>query len=101
MNHELSRRRFLRGLGISLGLPFLESIAPIGKALAATASKAASTHSGGPLRMACLYVPHGVNVARWKPTGEGADYQLGETRAPLAGVRSRDSCHSPGRKGVG
>src|SRR5882757_4411327 len=87
MNHQLSRRRFLRGLGISLGLPFLESVAPLGKALAASASKAATTHSGSPLRMACLYVPNGVNVARWLPTGEGSDYQLGETMAPLAGVK--------------
>jgi Protein of unknown function (DUF1552) len=87
MNHELSRRRFLRGLGISLGLPFLESIAPLTKAIAAPASKVARTHSGGPLRMACLYVPNGVNLAKWKPTGEGTDYQLGETMAPLASVK--------------
>ncbi|HYR58605.1 MAG TPA: DUF1552 domain-containing protein [Chthoniobacteraceae bacterium] len=87
MNSQLTRRRFLRGLGIGIGLPFLESIAPLGKALAATASKAATTHSGGPLRMAFLYVPNGVNVARWKPNGEGADYQLGETMAPLAGLK--------------
>ena len=87
MNPQLSRRRFLRGLGISLGLPFLESVAPLREAIAATASKAATTHSGGPLRMACLYVPNGVNLARWQATGEGSGYQLGETMAPLAGLK--------------
>ena len=87
MKTTLSRRRFLLGLGISLGLPFLESLAPVSQVLAATASKAATTHSGGPLRLACLYVPNGVNVARWQPTGEGADYQLGETMTPLAGLK--------------
>lgn len=89
MNYELSRRRFLRGLGISLGLPFLESVAPLGKALAAATPKTAVTHSGAPLRMACLYVPNGVNVARWMPKGEGTDYQLSETMAPLAGLKDQ------------
>ncbi len=83
----LTRRGFLRGLGVTVGLPLLESIAPISKALAGPAVKAATTHSGSPLRMAYLYVPNGVNVARWKPIGEGADYQLSETMAPLAGVK--------------
>ena len=58
------------------------------KVLAAAAGpRMAVTHSGAPLRTAFLYVPNGVNVARWKPTGEGADYQLGETLAPLAGLK--------------
>jgi hypothetical protein len=87
MNSPLSRRRFLRGLGLGVGLPFLEALAPFGQALAAAAPKAALTHSGRPLRMAFLYVPNGVNVARWKPTGEGADYQLSETMKPLAGLK--------------
>src|SRR6266853_6517240 len=86
-HHSLTRRRFLRGLGIGIGLPFLESIAPLGKSLATGASKAATTHSGGPLRMAFLYVPNGVNVARWKPIGEGPNYQLGPTMAPLAELK--------------
>ncbi|MEA3208426.1 MAG: hypothetical protein QOE70_1483 [Chthoniobacter sp.] len=85
--NPLSRRHFLRGLGISLGLPFLESVTPLGKAMAAATPQAALTHTGAPLRMAFLYVPNGVNVGRWRPTGEGADYQLGETMAPLAGLK--------------
>jgi uncharacterized protein DUF1552 len=87
MNTNLTRRHFLRGLGITLSLPVFESIAPLGKALATTAPKLAVTHDGTPMRMAFLYVPNGVNVARWKPVGEGADYQLGETMAPLAGLK--------------
>ncbi len=87
MKSALSRRRFLRGLGVSIGLPVLESMAPLNKALAATAPKTAVAHDGAPLRTAFLYVPNGVNVAQWKPIGEGADYQLGETLAPLAGVK--------------
>ena len=86
-HRTVTRRRFLRGLGIGLGLPFLESAMPLGSALAASVPKAATTHSGAPLRMAFLYVPNGVNVARWRPAGEGAGFQLGETMQPLAGLK--------------
>jgi hypothetical protein len=85
----LPRRRFLRGLGISLALPALESLLPTARALAAAtkAPKLATTLAGNPLRMAFLYVPNGVNVARWRPIGEGQDYQLGETMKPLEGLK--------------
>jgi len=83
-----TRRHFLRGLGVCMGLPFLESLSPMGRALAASAApRKAITHSGAPLRTVFLYVPNGVNVARWQPTGEGEDYQLGETLAPLSGLK--------------
>jgi hypothetical protein len=87
MKPQLTRRHFLRGVGITLGLPFLEFISPLSKALAAATPKIAVAHDGAPLRTAFLYVPNGVNVAKWKPVGDGADYQLSETMAPLAGVK--------------
>ena len=89
MKSALSRRRFLRGLGIGIGLPVLESMMPLNRALAAAAPKVAVAHDGAPLRTAFLYVPNGVNVAKWKPIGEGAEYQLGETMAPLAGLKDQ------------
>jgi len=86
---NLDRRRFLRGLGVSLGLPFLESVAPLQKVLAAASpAKLALTKDGRPMRMAFLYVPNGVNLARWRPTGQGADYQLGPSLEPLAGFKN-------------
>ena len=66
-SHQLSRRKLLRGLGTMMSLPFLETFA--GKAKAAAAARA-------PLRAAWLYVPNGVNVDEWFPTGEGTGYQL-------------------------
>ncbi len=88
----LPRRRFLRGLGLSIALPALESLMPAARALAASAApKLATTHAGHPLRMAFVYVPNGVNVARWRPIGEGSDYQLGETMKPLEGLKQHFS----------
>ena len=76
---DISRRRFLRGLGTVIALPMFESIS--GPAVAASGS------GGFPLRMGFVYVPNGVNTALWDPKGEGAGYELSPTLKPLAGVR--------------
>ena len=83
----LSRRRFLRGLGIAMGVPAFESLGPVLAKSSGASPRLATTASGAPLRMAYLYIPNGVNTARWKPTGVGADYEAAETFAPLAAHR--------------
>ena len=91
MSHEflqVNRRHFLRGLGVCLALPALDSIVPVRAFGATAASPLATTSTGAPLRMAFLYVPNGVNKKMWKPTGTGADYQLGPSLEPLAPHRS-------------
>jgi hypothetical protein len=69
--HQLSRRKVLRGLGTFLTLPFLESVG--------TRAFAAQAAAKSPLRAAWLYIPNGVNVHQWYPTGEGRDYELSPT----------------------
>lgn len=78
---HLSRRTVLRGLGISLGLPLLEAMAPT------NVSASESTSSSIPLRTAFLYVPNGVNVDQWRPSGDEKDFKLGPTLAPLEPFR--------------
>lgn len=46
------------------------------------------TATGAPLRMGFVYIPNGVNVEKWTPKGEGADYQIGETLKPIAGFKN-------------
>ncbi len=85
MNQDLSRRRFLRGLGTLIALPAMESLAP-------TRAFAASTKSGlvsqFPLRMAFIYSPNGRNMAEWTPAKVGADYELSRSLKPLESVKS-------------
>lgn len=71
--HQMSRRHVLRGLGTMMSLPFLESLG--GKAFAAAAKAPAKA----PMRAAWLYIPNGVNVKQWFPTGEGTSYELSPT----------------------
>ncbi len=88
----VGRRTFLRGLGVCVGLPMLESLAPPLRAFAAAADPAARlamTASGMPLRMGFIAFANGSNYEKWLPTGEGRDYQLNETFEPAAGVRDR------------
>lgn len=72
----------LRGVGVGLGLPWLEAMVP------ATAL-AASKLPAPPVRMAMLYMPNGVNVPAWTPQGVGRDFQLSPTLEPLAEFKDR------------
>ncbi|MBI5766234.1 MAG: DUF1552 domain-containing protein [Verrucomicrobia bacterium] len=83
----LSRRQFLRGVGVCLSLPVFESaLSPVLKA--APGAGPATTASGAPLRMAFVYFPNGAHQANWWPTGEGSAFELGATMQPLAPLKS-------------
>ena len=76
--HKLNRRSFLRGLGVCVALPTLESILPSASALAASPTALATTATGMPLRTAFIAFANGSNYQRWAPKGEGRDYELNE-----------------------
>jgi len=87
----LNRRRFLRGLGVCLALPAMESIVPPG-ILAADAEAGAlraTTAGGAPLRTAFVYFPNGAIPASWLPSGQGKDYALNKTMEPLAALKDK------------
>jgi hypothetical protein len=79
---HLSRRTVLRGAGIALGLPFLESMLPAGVRSAAAA--------GAPrTRLACIYIPHGCVMDQWRPTATGRSFELTSTLQSLEPFRDR------------
>src|SRR5687768_9996615 len=82
MAEVISRRTVLRGVGVTMFLPFLEAMQPV----AASASPA--KNGKAPVRMAVLYMPNGVNPHAWTPSGVGSDFQLSEILAPLSGLKS-------------
>ena len=90
---DFSRRSFLRGLGIAMALPALESVLPrVGRAAAApeAAGLAATTSTGAPLRTAFLYFPNGAIPGAWWPAaGGGKDFALNRTMAPLQPVKDK------------
>ena len=77
-NSKLSRRTVLRGLGVSLALPWLEATSTIAKAAVVAPS---------PTRMAFIFVPNGVVMNNWVPKTEGYGFELSPTLQPLAPVQ--------------
>ena len=75
----LSRRTMLRGLGVSLALPLLESMGTS----RLFAGEAAAAPAATPVRMAFMYVPNGIHMQTWTPAAEGAGYELPWTLEPL------------------
>ncbi len=82
ITHPLSRRTFLRGLGVSMALPWLESVPVWGDA--------PKDHSSEPpVRFACLFSGNGYHSKEWWAKGEGAQMELGKVLDPLLPFREK------------
>jgi len=79
---HLPRRTFLRGAGVAIALPLLDSMIPAHSALAGTAASPRS-------RLACIYVPHGATMDKWTPVKEGSGFEFTEILQPLEKYRDR------------
>lgn len=85
---HLSRRTVLRGLGVSIALPLLDSMVPAQTPISKTAA------SPRP-RLACLEMVHGAagstidgsNKHYWSPAKEGSDFEISQTLKPLEAFR--------------
>ncbi|GIW90191.1 MAG: hypothetical protein KatS3mg109_0623 [Pirellulaceae bacterium] len=79
--NRIPRRTFLKGVGLSVGLPMLDAMSA-GRLLAGSAS------SKPPVRMAFVFFPNGCIMPAWRPAEEGADYRMPETLEVLSHLRS-------------
>src|SRR5215210_6668094 len=77
---HLDRRTFLRGIGVTLALPLLDSMIPARTMLAQTAAKATP-------RLGFVYVPHGAIMDKWTPATEGAGFEFTPILKPLEPFR--------------
>ena len=80
-SREVSRRWFLRGTGVVMALPWLESVPVWGAEPMAAA--------GAPKRLAILFMANGVNPDLWWAKGSGADMELGPSLAPLEPLKGK------------
>jgi hypothetical protein len=85
MNSDhLSRRTFLRGLGVSMALPWMESTTVWGD------RRSGDANSGqAPTRMAILFAGCGFHSQQWWAKGQGDSMQLGKVLHPLREFRDR------------
>ena len=84
MKHDISRRTMLRGLGVTMALPWMESVRVWGDT-----KKMVKQASEVPTRMAILFAGCGFHTKEWWAKGEGKDMQLGKVLAPLNDFREK------------
>jgi hypothetical protein len=99
---HMPRRTFLRGLGATIALPLLDSMVPALTALSRTAAAPVR-------RLGIFYVPNGMAMKYWMPTGEGSAFELPRTlqslvpykdqMVVLSGLASRCAFPQPGEGG--
>jgi hypothetical protein len=82
LNRSLPRRTVLRGLGTTIGLPFLEAMVPALSRRAQAAVK--PVH-----RFQAFYVPNGMAMEYWSPKGEGTGFELSPILEPLSPFRNQ------------
>ncbi len=78
----LSRRTLLRGMGVSMALPLLDSMIPAQTALKNTAANPRP-------RVGFVYVPHGAIMDKWTPAKEGSGFEFTPILKPLEPFRDR------------
>jgi hypothetical protein len=84
MNPKLSRRTMLRGLGVSMALPWMESLTAFGEPAVAGAAAAEP-----PLRLAVLFAGNGFHSKEWWAEGVGSDMKFGKVLEPVADFREK------------
>ncbi len=77
----ISRRTLLKGVGVSMALPWLNAMAPL-----QTLAKD-SARGGRPNRFAALFMPNGALMRDWTPKGTGRDFELPDTLSPLGSFK--------------
>src|SRR5216117_1034002 len=82
--HQLTRRTFLRGLGVTMALPWFESLPVWGDE--PPSNKRASE---APVRLAVLFAGNGFHSKEWWAKGEGKKMELGKVLLPLQDFREK------------
>src|SRR4051794_28932790 len=79
-DRKISRRVLLRGLGVTVALPWLESV---------RAPAAAPAAKKAPQRFACLFIGDGISPPHWWAKGQGPAMELGPGLAALAPFKEK------------
>jgi hypothetical protein len=82
--NKMTRRTFLAGIGVTMGLPWLESLPFLG-----SQSSPGTAAAAPPKRFACLFMGNGISPNNWSAQGSGADMQLSRSLEPLASLRPK------------
>lgn len=82
--NDFSRRMFLRGVGVSMALPWLESVKVFGEL-----PEAGGADGEAPLRFGVLFSGNGFHRDQWWAKGRGSDLEFGRVLEPLNDLREK------------
>lgn len=85
MRHHYSRRKLLRGAGVSMALPWMESLTVWGDE---TVPKS-EPGSHAPVRVAVLFSGSGFHAGHWWAKGNSSEMELGPVLEPLNDFREK------------
>jgi hypothetical protein len=78
----------LRGAGVTMALPWLESLHGFGTRVAA-ADTASGDGPKAPLRFAVMFMGNGISPPHWSAKGSGADLELSKSLTPLEPLKGK------------
>ncbi|MFP6855777.1 MAG: DUF1552 domain-containing protein [Roseibacillus sp.] len=81
---DLTRRTMLRGLGVTMALPWLESLPAF-----ADAPKPKSPGADAPLRLGVLFAGNGFHKGEFWAKGAGKEMEFGKVLSPIAQHREK------------
>ena len=84
--HRFSRRTLLRGTGVTMALPWMESLRVWGDEQGSPSSRGASQ---APVRLAVLFSGNGFHAGHWWAKGVGSQMELGPVLEPLTDFREK------------
>ena len=90
-SRAFTRRTMLKGVGVTMALPWLESLSGFGTkpALGASITTPSALPAVAPKRFAVTFMGCGVNPNHWSATGDGAAMELGKSLSPLEPIKSK------------
>jgi hypothetical protein len=81
-NSKLSRRTLLRGMGVAISLPWLESLQVWGE-------ETPIVDGEFPRRFAAVFMGNGISPEHWWAKGAGAEMELSKCLEPVAPLRAK------------
>src|SRR5215218_9981467 len=81
--NAVRRRTVLQGIGVTMALPWMESLAGFGSTDLMAAAARAREVAGAPKRFAVIFQGNGINPNHWWAKGSGAAMELSQTLQPL------------------
>src|SRR6266853_1056025 len=83
---RISRRAVLRGAGVAVALPWLESLPVFGDP---------TTPTVFPKRFGVMFMGNGINENNWSAEGSGADMKISKTLSPLEPLKHKTCSSQP------